>query len=75
MGLLSLFAWREVFRTGAHVYYENSRTGERMSVWRGHGYSPVDQEWLNGGERGGVPKDSDAFQPVAISLQKPACWF
>lgn len=65
MGLLSLFAWREVFHAGAHVYYENGRTGERMSVWRGHGYSPVDEAWLNGHERGSKLTEIQKLLPFA----------
>lgn len=47
--LKSLFAWREVFRTGVWVCEENRVTGKRR-VWRWNisGHSPKPTGWLKG---------------------------
>ncbi len=43
-----LFPWRTVRDSGAWLYQEHSRTGERRALRiEGAGYSPVDWLWIN----------------------------
>lgn len=52
----SLFAWREVRRSGVWAYYENAVTGSRraLRIWSG-GYSPIDIYWLERVDPPGPP--------------------
>lgn len=43
------WAWRRHDRVGPWVYHRNEYTGERLAVYVGPGYQPVDRAWLKAG--------------------------
>jgi hypothetical protein len=55
--LRALFAWRTVRETGVYAYQQNDVTSDRRAIRLTHGcHSPLDREWLSGGEITAPPR-------------------
>lgn len=62
-------AWRrhKIFESGTYWYYECSACHHRDALKAYKGYSPIDQNWLNGGRRSDIAV-------YALSGEEPPKW-
>ncbi|MDP3999521.1 MAG: hypothetical protein Q8P76_02935 [bacterium] len=68
-------AWRrhKIFGSGAYWYYECSACQHRDALKVHKGYSPIDQNWLNGGRRTDIAVYApDGAEPPKWLTEGPA---